>query len=103
VRGGGKLGRLPAAYRHGDEGIAEIEPAGGGFYAGPPPFDVSYGELVSTARDHQRFARMLAEGGRANGQSVISPDHLQQMTSDQVPAACTTPESFFPGFWDGTG
>jgi CubicO group peptidase (beta-lactamase class C family) len=25
----GKLDRLPAAYRHGDEGLVEIEPAGG--------------------------------------------------------------------------
>ena len=25
------------------------------------------------------------------------------MTSDQVPARCKTPESFFPGFWDGMG
>jgi CubicO group peptidase (beta-lactamase class C family) len=99
----GKLDRLPAAYRHGEEGLAEIEPAGGGFYAGPPSFDVSHGELVSTARDYHRFARMLAEGGRVNGQPVISPDHLRQMTSDQVPAACKTASSFFPGFWDGMG
>ncbi len=46
---------------------------------------------------------MLAEGGRVNGQPVISPDHLRQMTSDQVPAACKTASSFFPRFWDGTG
>ncbi len=98
-----ELDRLPAAYRHGDEGLVEIEPAGGGFYAGPPSFDVSHGELVSTARDYHRFARMLAEGGRVHGQPMISPDHLQQMTSDQVPAACKTADSFFPGFWDGTG
>jgi CubicO group peptidase (beta-lactamase class C family) len=99
----GKAGRLPAAYRHGDEGLTEIEPAGGGFYAGPPSFDVSHGELVSTARDYYRFARMLAEGGRVNGQPMISPDHLRQMTSDQVPAACKTADSFFPGFWDDAG
>jgi CubicO group peptidase (beta-lactamase class C family) len=100
----GKLDRLPAAYRHGDEGLVEIEPAGGGFYAGPPSFDVSHGELVSTARDYHRFARMLADGGRLNGQPMISPDHLQQMTSDQVPAACKTADSFFfPEFWDGVG
>ena len=99
----GKLGRLPAAYRHGDKGLVETEPAGGGFYAGPPPFDVSHGELVSTARDYHRFTRMLAGGGRVNGQQVISPDHLQQMASDQVPAACKTADSFFPGFWDGMG
>jgi CubicO group peptidase (beta-lactamase class C family) len=99
----GSLGRLPAAYRHGDEGLVETEPAGGGFYAGPPPFDVSHGELVSTAADYHRFTRMLADGGRVNGKQMISPDHLQQMTSDQVPAACKTADSFFPGFWDGTG
>jgi CubicO group peptidase (beta-lactamase class C family) len=81
----------------------ETEPAGGGFYAGPPSFDVSHGELVSTAPDYHRFARMLAEGGRVNGRPMISPDHLQQMTSDQVPAACKTADSFFPGFWDGMG
>jgi CubicO group peptidase (beta-lactamase class C family) len=99
----GKLGRLPAAYRHDKEGLVQTEPAGGGFYAGPPTFDVSHGELVSTARDYHRFARMLAEGGRAGGRPMISADHLQQMTSDQVPAACKTPDSFFPGFWDGMG
>ena len=99
----GKLDRLPAAYRHGDEGLVETEPAGGGFYAGPPSFDVSHGEVVSTAADYQRFTRMLAEGGRVNGQPMISPDHLQQMTSDQVPVACKTADSFFPGFWDGMG
>jgi CubicO group peptidase (beta-lactamase class C family) len=99
-----KLDRLPAAYRHGEAGLVETEPAGGGFYAGPPPFDVSHGELVSTAPDYHRFARMLAEGGRVNGQPMISPDHLGQMTSDQVPAAVKTADSFFsPGFWDGLG
>ena len=59
-----KLDRLPAAYRHGEGGLVETEPAGGGFYAGPPPFDVSHGELVSTARDYHRFLRMLVDGGR---------------------------------------
>ena len=97
------LDRLPAAYRHGEEGLAETEPAGGGFYAGPPPFDVSHGELVCTAADYHRFTRMLADGGRVSGTPVISPGHLQQMTSDQVPAACKTAGSFFPGFWDGMG
>jgi CubicO group peptidase (beta-lactamase class C family) len=98
-----KLDRLPAAYRHGDDGLVETEPAGGGFYAGPPPFDVSHGELVSTARDFHRFAAMLADGGRIDGEPFISADHLRQMTSDQVPERNKTPESFFPGFWEGMG
>jgi CubicO group peptidase (beta-lactamase class C family) len=98
-----KLDRLPAAYRHGNDRLIEMEPAGGGFYAGPPPFDISHGELVTTARDFHRFARMLAGGGQLNGERVISADHLRQMTSDQVPAQCKTPDSFFPGFWEGMG
>ncbi|MEU4422275.1 serine hydrolase domain-containing protein [Actinoplanes sp. NPDC024001] len=97
------LDRLPAAYRHGESGLVETEPAGGGFYAGPPPFDVSHGELVSTGRDFHRFARMLVDGGRVDGDQVISTDHLRQMTSDQVSTECKTPESFFPGFWEESG
>ena len=34
---------------------------------------------------------------------MISPDHFKKLTSDQVPTACKTADSFFPGFWDGTG
>ncbi|MDQ6910302.1 MAG: beta-lactamase family protein, partial [Actinomycetota bacterium] len=98
-----KLDRLPAAYRSGEGGLVETEPARGGFYAGPPPFDVSHAELVSTARDYHRFLRMLVERGRVEGAPVISEVHLRQMTSDQVPAENKTPDSFFAGFWDGTG
>lgn len=72
-------------------------------YAEPPPFDVSHGELVSTVADFHHFTRMLVDGGRANGKALLPAEHLQQLTSDQVPAANKTPDSFFPGFWDGMG
>jgi CubicO group peptidase (beta-lactamase class C family) len=98
-----KLDRLPAAYRHGEGGLVEMEPAAGGFYAGPPPFDVSHAELVSTARDYHRFLRALVGQARVEGAPLISEDHLRQMTADQVPVENKTPDSFFPGFWDGTG
>ena len=58
---------------------------------------------VSTVGDYYRFVRMLADGGRVNGEPVISADHLRHLTSDQVAADCKTPDSFFPGFWDGSG
>jgi CubicO group peptidase (beta-lactamase class C family) len=92
-----KLDRLPPAYRHGAHGLEQTEPAGAGFYAGPPPFDVSHAELVSTVRDFARFLTTLVAGG------LITPTHLQALRSDQVPAAVKTADSFFPGFWDGTG
>jgi CubicO group peptidase (beta-lactamase class C family) len=93
-----KLDRLPAAHRHASDGFVETEPAGGGFYAGPPPFDVAHAELVSTARDFYRFSRALADDT-----GLISAEHKRLMTSDQVSAQCKTAESFFPGFWDSSG
>lgn len=98
-----KLDRLPAAYRHGEDGLVEIEPAGGGFYAGHPPFDVSHGELVSTVVDFHRFTHLLVDSGRVDGKDLLSAEHVQQITSDQVPAENKTPDSFFPGFWNGMG
>jgi CubicO group peptidase (beta-lactamase class C family) len=93
-----EIDRLPAAHRHGPDGLIETEPAAGGFYAGPPPFDIDHGELVSTARDFYRFLRALADETR-----LISAEHKRLLTSDQVPERCKTPDSFFPGFWDGMG
>jgi CubicO group peptidase (beta-lactamase class C family) len=98
-----KLNRLPATYRHGEDGLVETEPAGGGFYAGPPPFEVSHGELVSTVFDFHRFTRLLVDGGRVDGKALLSAEHVQQVTSDQVPAENKSPDSFFPGFWNGMG
>ena len=105
-----QLDRLPAAYRHDPDGLVETEPAGGGFYAGPPPFDVSHGELVCTVQDYHRFARVLADGGRmataedsTSGRRLISAEHFALMTSDQIAPEHKTPESFVPGFWESMG
>jgi CubicO group peptidase (beta-lactamase class C family) len=99
-----KAHRLPAAYSQSEEGhLSELEPAAGGFYVEPLPFDTSHGELVSTVGDFARFIRMLAAGGRHDGREVLDPSWVAQMTHDQVPTELKTPESFFPGFWDGLG
>lgn len=96
--------RLPAAHRHdGSGGLLEIEPAGSGFYVAPAPFDLSHAELVSTASDYASFARMLASGGRAGDRTIVHPGLLDEMRTDRVPARLKTPDSFFPGFWDGVG
>ena len=97
------LDRLPAVYRHSDDGLVETEPAGSGAYAGPPRLDVSHDQLVSTVRDYHRFLRALASGRPVGGAPLVSADHLRLMTSDQVAAEHKTPESFYPGFWAETG
>ncbi len=96
--------RLCAAYRDGEDGGLEvIEPASAGFYVAPTPFDVSHGELVSTLADYVTFARMLSAGGQHEGRQMVDPALLREMTQDQVPASLKTPDSFFPGFWEGMG
>lgn len=100
-----KAHRLPAAYRHDQErGLVEVEPPGAGFYVEPAPFDLSHAELVSTAADYAQFALMLASGGKHRGRPFLDPELVEQLRTDQVPAAIKTPDSFFfPGFWKGTG
>jgi CubicO group peptidase (beta-lactamase class C family) len=98
-----KSSRLPAAFRRVDGVLQETEPLGGGFYVGEPPFDTANGELVSTARDYLRFARMLADGGRHGDHQVLDAALLTEMTRDQVAPQAKTPESMIPGFWDTTG
>lgn len=96
--------RLPAAYRHDQSGdLVEIEPAAGGFSVAPAPFDLNHSELVSTASDYAAFVRMLAAGGIHDGERLLDPDLLAQLRTDQVPAAAKSEDSFFPGFWEGTG
>lgn len=92
-----KAHRLPAAYA--DEGgtLVEREPAGGGFHIGPPPYDLSHGELLSTAPDYLRFLRALRDG------ELLSAEHLAMLRTDQVPASAKRSDAFFPGFWEHTG
>ena len=87
--------RLTAAYKLENGSLIETEPAAGGAYAGPPAVDVSHGELVSTVADFHRFLRAIP--------TLISTEHLELTTHDQVPASLKTDESFYPGFWPGLG
>ena len=54
-------------------------------------------------RDYLRFLRLLTGGGEVDGVRLLSVEHLRLMTTDQVPAAAKTPDSFFPGFWESIG
>lgn len=100
-----KAHRLPPAYRHDDGALVQTEPAaGGGIWVGPPPVDVSHNELLATLADLHRFTRMLRADGRLpDGSAWLAPESVRAMTSDQVAPEAKSPESFFPGFWEGTG
>lgn len=93
----GQRHRLPPAFSVEDGELVEAEPAAGGPHVGEPAQDVSHGELVSTAADYLRFLRALRDG------ELLEAAHLALLTTDQVPAEVKQPDSFYPGFWDGTG
>lgn len=98
----GQQHRLPAAYRSQDGSLVEVEPAAGGVHGADPGYDFSHGELLSTAADYLRFARMLRDRGRFEGEQFLRADLVEAMTSDRLDGPEKTPEAFFPGFFDAT-
>lgn len=73
-----------------------------------PEFDPGGGGLYSTARDYQRFMRMILNAGRANGNQILRPETVARMSQNamgdlrvrllptQSPALSEDAE-FFPG------
>jgi CubicO group peptidase (beta-lactamase class C family) len=41
--------------------------------------------LVSTAQDYHRFCLMLLQGGQLDGQRILQPETIAQMTQNQLP------------------
>lgn len=91
-----KLDRLATAYSSSEAGLAVADPASGGEYAAPPVFP---SELVATADDYHRFARMLLRGGSP----VLSADSIGRMMRDHITPAQKAMSPFFPGFWEHHG
>ncbi|MFC0676081.1 serine hydrolase domain-containing protein [Brachybacterium hainanense] len=89
--------RLLPALRRTPDGFEVAEPGPGGFHVAPAPYDLSHAELVSTLADYHRFLRALVDG------ELLGAEHLAALRSDQVPTRIKGEDSFFPGFWDGTG
>jgi CubicO group peptidase (beta-lactamase class C family) len=91
-----KLDRLATGYRRNEGGLEVADPVEGGEYAASPLFP---SELVSTAGDYARFARMLRRGG----EPVLSAGSVRRMMQDHITPAQKAASPFFPGFWDRNG
>lgn len=98
----GQAGRLASAYRlDSDAGrLVLFDRGAGGAFARAPAFPC---ELVSTADDVLRFARVLLARGQYGGQGILSPGMVEQMTRDQITPEQKAVSPFFPGFWESTG
>jgi CubicO group peptidase (beta-lactamase class C family) len=80
----GKQERFTSLYWRTPSGELELIDGRDGQWSDPPAFPSGAGGLVSTVDDWHAFARMLAAGGTADGQRLLSPESVRMMTTDQL-------------------
>lgn len=84
MTGTGFYDALPAGaaqvHIHDERGALKVQPAflGGGEYHN------AGGGLIGTAPDYARFVRMILRGGELDGQRLIGPEMLAEMSRNQI-------------------
>jgi CubicO group peptidase (beta-lactamase class C family) len=86
-----KLGRFTSYYRIDPDGGTQLVDAPDGQWSSVPPFPSGAGGLVSTVDDWLAFARMLL----ADGDGLLSPASVRQMTTDQLTPAQRAASALF--------
>jgi CubicO group peptidase (beta-lactamase class C family) len=79
-----KRDRLASYYRPASGGGLELADAPDGQWSHPPAFPAGSGGLVATVDDWYRFARMILGEGTIDGRRLLSPESVQQMTSNHL-------------------
>ncbi len=82
-----KRARFTSAYRPDGDGALELTDTPDGEWSSVPAFHSGGGGLASTADDWLSFARMLLNGGEANGHRLLSPTSVSRMTTNHLTAA----------------
>ncbi|MGW5260441.1 serine hydrolase domain-containing protein [Microbispora sp. NPDC004025] len=81
-----RIDRLPALYAP-DPGTGEFlvwDEAEGGRWSEPPAFQGGGGGLVSTVDDYHAYFRMLLNGGRHEGERILSRPAVELMTTNRL-------------------
>ncbi|MEU6480851.1 serine hydrolase domain-containing protein [Streptomyces sp. NPDC047017] len=78
--------RFTSLYRPGEDGGLVLVDAPDGEWSSVPLFASGAGGLVSTADDWLAFARMLLNGGTADGHRLLRPGSVARMTTDHLTA-----------------
>ena len=100
-----KLDRLPSSYWTNFE-TGEFEVFDGvddSRWASPPAFESGAGGLVSTVDDLLVFGQMMLNGGKYEGERILSRRSVELMTTDHISSEQKAVSGFFPGFWDNHG
>jgi CubicO group peptidase (beta-lactamase class C family) len=88
--------RLATCYRPSADGLVVVDEPDGS-WSRPPLFADAAAGLLSTVDDLLAFARMLL----AAGGTVLSADHVRELTSDQLTAAQKAAGGLGPEFFNG--
>lgn len=98
-----ELGRLTTNYGVVGGALIPIDPAAMSVYADPPAFPFGGAGLVSSARDYDRFLRMLAGYGTIDGKRVMGELAVRVGTSNLLPEGVSTENTFAAGSGFGAG
>ncbi|MFA9201116.1 MAG: serine hydrolase domain-containing protein [Cypionkella sp.] len=98
-----ELGRLTTNYGVVGGALIPIDPANMSVYADPPAFPFGGAGLVSSARDYDRFLRMLLGYGKIDGKRVMGELAVRVGTSNLLPEGATTANTFAAGSGFGAG
>jgi CubicO group peptidase (beta-lactamase class C family) len=98
-----ELGRLTTNYGIVEGQLVPIDPPTQSIYADPPPFPMGGAGLVSSARDYDRFLRMLAGYGKIDGKRVMSELAVRVGTSNLLPEGVETKGTFADSAGFGAG
>jgi CubicO group peptidase (beta-lactamase class C family) len=74
--------RLAKIHQRGDDD--RLEPLHDLEIPQEPEFEMGGGGLYGTVRDYARFVRMILNQGRADGQQVLKPETVAQMSANQM-------------------
>ncbi len=100
---GSELGRLTTNYGVLDGRLLPIDPPTQSIYADAPAFPMGGAGLVSSARDYDRFLRMLLGYGKIDGKRVMSELAVRVGTSNLLPEGVDTKGTFAEGQGFGAG
>ncbi|MCF3129531.1 serine hydrolase domain-containing protein [Streptomyces olivochromogenes] len=81
-----KRDRFTSYYRPADAGALQLADPPDGDWSRIPAFPSGGGGLVATADDWLAFARMLLNGGEANGHRLLTPTSVSRLTTNHLTA-----------------
>ena len=97
-----KINRLVKAYTKEHSGdLVEVKGIiSDGFNSKPPRFLSGGGGLLLTLGDYLKFCIMMLNGGKYNGEQIVSSETIELMTSNQLPEGKSYLETHYSNFED---